>query len=199
MQRAEGLRHRVAQLGLQSELLARPVARRAEPPDLAGDVSAILRPRVGGRCAWRVVGAVFAPFRHECQASAKCPASGVSRDFDEMQSNQLWPSQPQPRPQHQPKSQLWPHSQPQSCQQPQPQACQQPYQPHAQEPLSGRRSLPIPDALEEALPAELDARDALSLEGALDEHLRGDSSVVGPWKPQRRVPAHPVEARHDVL
>mmetsp|Transcript_23386 Transcript_23386/g.39951 ORF Transcript_23386/g.39951 Transcript_23386/m.39951 type:complete len:249 (-) Transcript_23386:78-824(-) len=59
--------------------------------------------------------------------------------------------------------------------------------------------LPLPHALEKLFAPERLAGAALLLEGALDEHLSRNPRVVGARQPQRRLPTHPREPRHDVL
>ena len=59
--------------------------------------------------------------------------------------------------------------------------------------------LPLPDALDEGLAAEVLAALALLAERLLDDVLRGDAGVVGAGDPERVVAAHAVPADEDVL
>ena len=59
--------------------------------------------------------------------------------------------------------------------------------------------LPLPDALDELLAAEVVAALAFALELPLDDDLRRDAGVIDPGRPERVVPAHAVPAREHVL
>ena len=60
--------------------------------------------------------------------------------------------------------------------------------------------LPVPDALEELLAAQIVAAQAFLLaQLLLDAHLRGDARVILPGQPERRVALHPLVAGQDVL
>ena len=64
---------------------------------------------------------------------------------------------------------------------------------------AARFRLPVPDAVDERLAAEIVARLSLGLQLALDHHLRGDSRVVGSRLPEGVLALHPGEADQDVL
>jgi hypothetical protein len=59
--------------------------------------------------------------------------------------------------------------------------------------------LPLPDALDEFLAAEVPAMDALGRQLALHDHLRGDARMVHAGLPENVLAAHALEADHDVL
>ena len=60
--------------------------------------------------------------------------------------------------------------------------------------------LPVPDALQEFVPAQVVAGEALlGAQGLLHLNLGGDARVVGAGDPQRGVALHPLEADEDVL
>ena len=58
--------------------------------------------------------------------------------------------------------------------------------------------LPFPHALDERLATQVVARQALGVELAFHDHLRGDAGVIGSRLPQRPVAAHAVVARQPV-
>ena len=60
------------------------------------------------------------------------------------------------------------------------------------------RFLPLPDALDERLAAEIVTRLAGRFQLLLDDDLRRDAGVVGPHLPQRVEAAHPVIADQHV-
>src|SRR5262249_29546962 len=66
--------------------------------------------------------------------------------------------------------------------------------PHLPRNRRARLFLPLPDALDELLAAEVMPRLALLLELALDHDLRGDASMVGADHPVHVVAAHAVVA-----
>jgi hypothetical protein len=61
-----------------------------------------------------------------------------------------------------------------------------------------RALLPLPDALDEALPAERLPVRALALEQPLDDHLRGDTCVIRAGLPERSPAEHAVVARQRI-
>ena len=66
--------------------------------------------------------------------------------------------------------------------------------PHLSGDAAARIRLPLPHALEEVLAADVVAAEALGLELALDNHLRGDAGVVGAGLPQHVGAAHALPA-----
>ena len=58
--------------------------------------------------------------------------------------------------------------------------------------------LPVPYVLEELLPPEIAAVDAVLGQLALDQHLGGDTGVIGARQPENIASAHPLPAHRDV-
>ncbi len=59
--------------------------------------------------------------------------------------------------------------------------------------------LPLPHFLDELFASEVEARDALRGESAVDHHLRADAGVIRPRQPQRVESAHALPADDDVV
>ena len=62
-----------------------------------------------------------------------------------------------------------------------------------------RRLLPLPDPLDECLPPQVVARDAIRGQLALDDHLRGDAGVVGTGLPEDVAALHATPADQQIL
>ena len=69
---------------------------------------------------------------------------------------------------------------------------------HLIEDGAARNFLPVPDAFDELLAAELATVDAFLLQLALDHDLRGDAGVIGARQPERVVAHHAVVAHERV-
>jgi hypothetical protein len=59
--------------------------------------------------------------------------------------------------------------------------------------------LPLPDPLDEHLPAQVVPGSALAGKLPLDHVLGSDSGVIHPWQPQRLVALHPAAPDQRVL
>src|SRR5262249_20071769 len=64
---------------------------------------------------------------------------------------------------------------------------------------AARLFLPLPDALDERLATQVLFRLALGGKLPLDDVLRGDTRVIGPWHPESVVAIHPLVADENVL